>query len=120
MSKILLVEDSKSLRTSINYFLTQNSFVVDEAECVEVALEKMETHSYDLIITDINMPGINGITFIKKVKTIATHKYTPIIVLSTENQQSKIEEGKKAGATGWLTKPFPPEKLITIVNKLIS
>lgn len=118
--KILAVDDSVSIRKSISFILGQENFEVVEAENGADGLAKATADKFGLIITDINMPIMDGIQFIKELRNTAEHKFTPIIVLTTENQDSKMQEGKAAGATGWIVKPFSSEKLIAVVKKIIG
>lgn len=118
--KILAVDDSVSIRKSISFILGQENFEVVEAENGADGLSKANADKFGLIITDINMPIMDGIQFIKELRNTAEHKFTPIIVLTTENQDSKMQEGKAAGATGWIVKPFSSEKLIAVVKKIIG
>ena len=117
---ILAVDDSVSIRKSISFILGQEGFEVVEAENGSDGLNKSKGEKFGLIITDINMPIMDGIQFIKELRSTAEHKFTPIIVLTTENQDSKMQEGKAAGATGWIVKPFSSEKLIAVVKKIIG
>ena len=118
--KILAVDDSVSIRKSISFILGQENFEVVEAENGADGLSKANADKFGLIITDTNMPIMDGIQFIKELRNTAEHKFTPIIVLTTENQESKMQEGKAAGATGWIVKPFSSEKLIAVVKKIIG
>ena len=118
--KILAVDDSVSIRKSISFILGQENFEVEEAENGADGLAKATADKFGLIITDINMPIMDGIQFIKELRNTTEHKFTPIIVLTTENQESKMQEGKAAGATGWIVKPFSSEKLIAVVKKIIG
>ena len=118
--KILAVDDSVSIRKSISFILGQENFEVVEAENGADGLSKANADKFGLIITDINLPIMDGIQFIKELRNTAEHKFTPIIVLTTENQESKMQEGKAAGATGWIVKPFSSEKLIAVVKKIIG
>ena len=118
--KILAVDDSVSIRKSISFILGQENFEVVEAENGADGLSKANADKFGLSITDINMPIMDGIQFIKELRNTAEHKFTPIIVLTTENQESKMQEGKAAGATGWIVKPFSSEKLIAVVKKIIG
>ena len=118
--KILAVDDSVSIRKSISFILGQENFEGVEAENGADGLSKANADKFGLIITDINMPIMDGIQFIKELRNTAEHKFTPIIVLTTENQESKMQEGKAAGATGWIVKPFSSEKLIAVVKKIIG
>lgn len=119
--KILAVDDSVSIRKSISFILSQEGYEVVEAVDGVDGCEKAKSDKFNLVITDINMPNMDGIDFIKQLRgSIEGYKFTPIIALTTENQDSKMQEGKAAGATGWIVKPFESEKLIAIVKKIIG
>lgn len=120
MKKILAVDDSVSIRKSISFILGQEGYEVIEAEDGKIALEKAQGDKFNLVITDINMPNMDGIELTKQLRATEDYKFTPIIALTTENQASKMEEGKAAGATGWIVKPFTSEKLIAVVKKIIG
>ena len=120
MKRILVAEDEKSIREFIVINLARNGFEVVEAENGQDGMSKLDSDKFGLIITDINMPVMDGIQFIKEVRKSLDHKFTPIIVLTTENQESKMQEGKEAGATGWIVKPFSSDKLIAVVKKIIG
>lgn len=118
---ILIVDDSPTLRTSLSFCLNNAGHTVTEAVDGKDGLKKLEEFNkkgtlVSLIISDINMPRMDGITFIKEVKK-TSFKFVPILVLTTESQEDKKKEGKDAGATGWLLKPFRPEDLLWIVKK---
>lgn len=120
MSKMaLIVDDSVSMRQMVAFTLTQNGFEVVEAENGEDALKKLSTKRFDLVITDLNMPVMDGITFIQKAREQKEAKLIPILMLTTESQAAKKEQGKAAGATGWITKPFDPGKLLQTVSKVL-
>ena len=119
--KVLVVDDSAAIRQSITYVLQQGGYEVVEAKDGMdglTALSGMDVA--DLIITDVNMPNLDGIGFIRKVRELPKNKFTPIIVLTTESQGSKMTEGKEAGATGWIVKPFSAEKLLGVVKKVVG
>jgi two-component system chemotaxis response regulator CheY len=119
--KVLVVDDSAAIRQSITYVLQQGGYEVVEAKDGMdglTALSGMDVA--DLIITDVNMPNLDGIAFIRKVRELPKNKFTPIIVLTTESQGSKMTEGKEAGATGWIVKPFSAEKLLGVVKKVVG
>lgn len=118
--KILAVDDSVSIRKSISFILGQEGYEIVEASDGVEALAKAKTEKFNLVITDINMPNMDGIELTKQLRTTEEYKFVPIIALTTENQQSKMEEGKAAGATGWIVKPFTSEKLIAVVKKIIG
>jgi two-component system, chemotaxis family, chemotaxis protein CheY len=117
--KILIVDDSAAIRQSISFILSQEGYETIEATDGLEALTMLGTiEALDLIVTDVNMPNLDGIGFIKKARELAKFKFTPILVLTTESQGSKMNEGKEAGATGWIVKPFNSEKLLGIVRKV--
>jgi two-component system chemotaxis response regulator CheY len=120
---VLVVDDSATLRVSVNYTLKEAGFDAINAVNGKDGLDKLQQAMNEgkhvaMIISDINMPVMDGITFIKEVKK-TPFKYTPILVLTTESQEDKKMEGKKAGASGWLVKPFKPEQLIYVTKKFV-
>lgn len=117
--KILIVDDSISIRKSVRFILEQKGFTVHEAGDGLEGLDVLKAEPCDLVITDINMPQMGGIEFTGKVRQLPACRFIPILVLTTESQGSIMEEGKKAGATGWIVKPFSNEKLIETVNKVL-
>ena len=117
---ILVVDDSDAIRQSVAFILDQAGYTVQQAEDGLDALKKLEGSTYDMVITDVNMPNLDGIGLTAKIRENPTHKFTPIVVLTTESQSSKMDEGKKAGATGWIVKPFNADKLLGVVKKLIG
>ena len=116
---LLIVDDAGVIRQVSAMKLRAAGFVVIEAENGKDALAKAEGKKIDLVVTDINMPAMDGIELIKKLRAKDEFKYTPIIVLSTLSQKEKVEEGKQAGATGWLYKPFNANELINTVKKFV-
>jgi two-component system chemotaxis response regulator CheY len=120
LRKVLIVDDSVSMRQMVSFTLRQGGFEVIEAGHGQEALEKLaSTASVDLIITDLNMPVMDGITFIQNVRKQPALMRKPILMLTTEGLASKKEQGKAAGATGWIVKPFDPEKLLTTIAKVL-
>ncbi len=119
MSKtILVVDDSASIRQLVSMSLKDAGFEVIEACDGKDALSKLAGQKVHLIVTDVNMPNMDGITLAKEVKAHPQYKFTPIMMLTTEAQESKMKEGKEAGAKAWLTKPFQPDQLLTAVSRL--
>jgi len=120
MSKrILVVDDSAAIRQSISFILNQEGYeTVEATDGLEALAVLGKAEAVDLIITDVNMPNLDGIGFIKKARELQKYKFTPILVLTTESQGSKMNDGKEAGATGWIVKPFNAEKLLAIVKKV--
>lgn len=119
MSKsVLVVDDSVAIRQSISFILTEAGYNVIQAEDGMDGLNKLPNPPVDVIVTDVNMPNMDGISFVKKVRENQDYKFVPILVLTTESQGSKMEDGKKAGATGWIVKPFDAEKLLSVIRKV--
>lgn len=117
---ILVVDDSSAIRQSVSFILEQAGYQVTQATDGADALSRLNGVQFNLILTDVNMPSMDGITLTRKVRENAQYKFTPIVVLTTESQATKMEEGKAAGATGWIVKPFDAEKLLAVVKKLVS
>ncbi len=116
---VLIVDDSPSMRQMIEFTISNMGFnVVQGVDGVD-ALEKLEKSNPDLFLVDINMPRMDGITFIKEVRKKRKYSHTPIVVLTTESQPERKIQGKEAGATGWIVKPFNPLKLVKIINKVL-
>lgn len=115
----LIVDDSPSMRQMVAFTLRQGGFDVIEGENGQDALDKLKDRRVQLIITDLNMPVMDGITFIQNVRSRAEFKFTPVLMLTTESQSAKKELGKAAGATGWIVKPFDPDKLLATVAKVL-
>lgn len=116
---ILTVDDSSTMRQMITFTLKSANFEVVEAGDGVEALEVAPGKKLALIITDVNMPRMDGITLVAKLRALPEFKFTPILVLTTESDASMKQKGKDAGATGWIVKPFSPEKLLEVVNKVI-
>ena len=119
MQKVMIVDDSVSMRQMVGYTLRQGGFEVIEAEHGQDAINKLQGTVVDLIITDLNMPVMDGITLIQNVRRQPAMKSKPILMLTTEGLAAKKEQGKAAGATGWIVKPFDPEKLLQTVAKVL-
>ena len=116
---ILIVDDSASLRQVVGIALKGAGYDVVEASDGRDALGKLTGQKVNLIISDVNMPNMDGITFVKEVKKLSSYKFTPVMMLTTESQQDKKMEGKAAGAKAWLVKPFQPPTLLDAVSKLV-
>lgn len=119
MKTIFAVDDSPTARASIEFTLKSANYNVELAEDGVIALDKISRHKEDIdvFLFDVNMPNMDGITLIKKVREIPKFKFTPILFLTTESQQSKKMEGKAAGASGWIVKPFEPDALISVLQR---
>lgn len=116
---ILVVDDSVTIRQMVSFTLTQAGYGVLEASDGQDALERLGGARVDLVITDLNMPRMDGISMIRQLRGRTASKYTPVVMLTTESQESKRQEGRAAGATAWMVKPFHPEKLLAVVAKVL-
>lgn len=115
---VLTVDDSKTIREMVSFTLTTAGYNVLEAEDGVQALKVLESNQPNLVITDLNMPNMDGLTLIKKIREMGQFSSTPILMLTTENTDERKNEGRSAGATGWIVKPFDPEKLLQVVTKV--
>ena len=120
MTNILVVDDSLSMRHMVSLTLTEANYNVIVAEDGEKGLEKVKENNFDLVITDVNMPVMDGLTLIKHIRELVDYRFTPLLVLTTESSSEKKAEGKAAGATGWIVKPFDPDKLLRLVSRVIN
>ncbi|QEM67993.1 response regulator [Geobacter sp. FeAm09] len=121
MAKLIMTaDDSASVRQMVSFTLKQNGYDVLEAVDGKDALTKLSSQKVDMLITDLNMPNMDGLGLIKGVRAGALNKFIPIIMLTTESQDGKKSEGKAAGATGWIVKPFKPEQLIAVIRKVLG
>ena len=119
MHSILAVDDSASMRQMISFTLKNEGYNVVEAVDGQDALEKAGTRDFDLVLTDQNMPRLDGIGLTKKLRSNPKFKTTPILILTTESSDEMKQAGRGAGATGWLVKPFDPVKLIEVIKKVV-
>jgi two-component system, chemotaxis family, chemotaxis protein CheY len=119
-ARILTVDDSASIRLTTNVALSGAGYSVTEAVNGAEGIQKATSGTYDLIVTDLNMPVMDGLTMIRELRKIPSQMGIPIIFLTTESDGSIKEQAKAAGATGWLTKPFDPENLVKIVRKVLG
>ncbi|VUD56411.1 Chemotaxis protein CheY [Thalassocella blandensis] len=120
MAKILAVDDSASMRQMVSFTLKGAGHEVHEASDGAEALKVANAQSgFDLVISDINMPNMDGITLIKELRALPAYKFTPILMLTTESGADKKGEGKAAGATGWIVKPFNPDQLLATIGKVV-
>lgn len=121
MSKtVMIVDDSASLRQVVNIALSGAGYSVIEACDGRDALGKLNGNKIHLVISDVNMPNMDGISFVKELKKLPNYKFTPVIMLTTESQESKKAEGQAAGAKAWVVKPFQPQTMLAAVSKLIA
>lgn len=118
--KILTVDDSRTIRDMLRLALHEAGFDVVEAVDGVHGLEMLEQHGADVIITDINMPRMDGFGFIEAVRGSTPHRATPILVLTTESTPDKKARARNAGATGWIVKPFHPEKLVEAIRRVAA
>ena len=117
----MLVDDSTTILLSISSILSKAGYSVEKAPNAEEALKKFNNGTkFDLLITDLNMPGMNGIELIKEVRKLPACKFMPILFLTTESQQSKKMEAKAAGASGWIVKPAPADELLNTIKLVIK
>ena len=119
MKTILAVDDSRSLRQMVTFSLNTAGYDVIEAVDGIEALEVAQTRQFDLVLTDQNMPRMDGLTLIENLRTLPAYQKTPILMLTTEAGDDMKAKGRAVGATGWLVKPFDPERLLAVVNKVI-
>ena len=120
MPLILAVDDSPSMRKMVAFTLTGAGYQVVEAVDGQDAYEKAQSQNFDLVLTDQNMPRLDGLGLTRKLREHPQFKNTPILMLTTESSDAMKAQGKAAGATGWLVKPFDPQKLIEVVKKVIG
>jgi two-component system, chemotaxis family, chemotaxis protein CheY len=120
MKQILTVDDSSSIRQMVSFTLTKAGYQVTEAVDGSDGLSKAGQQKFDLIITDLNMPNMDGIQMIAALRKLPGYAFTPILMLTTESQNEKKDAGRKAGATGWIVKPFKADQLIAVLQKLVK
>jgi two-component system chemotaxis response regulator CheY len=119
MKRIMTIDDSPSLRQMVALTLEGAGYEVVEASDGRDAIAKLAGREFHLFLTDLNMPGMDGIELTRKLREIAEYRFVPIVLLTTESQQEKKMQGKAAGATGWIVKPFKPEDLLATVKKVM-
>jgi len=120
MASILAVDDSASMLQMVSFTLKGAGFDVVEATDGQHALDVAKTRKVDLVITDVNMPRMDGITLIGELRKLPSYKFIPLLMLTTESSPEKKQQGKAAGATGWIVKPFNPEQLLMTVKKVLG
>lgn len=120
MPKILAVDDSASMRQMVTFTLKGAGFEVEEAADGQQALDIAKQSTFDLVLSDVNMPVMDGIQLVRELRTLADYKFTPILMLTTESAGDKKMEGKQAGATGWIVKPFNPDQLLNTIKKVLG
>ncbi len=119
MPTILAVDDSNSMRQMVAFTLKGAGYDVIEARDGVEALNIARGRAVNLVITDVNMPNMDGITLIKELRRLPNYRFTPLLMLTTESSADKKQQGKTAGATGWIVKPFNPDQLLATVKKVI-
>jgi two-component system chemotaxis response regulator CheY len=117
--RILTVDDSATMRQMVKMTLTPAGYEVVEAEDGSKGLQKAKAETFDMVLSDINMPGMTGFELLRSLRKLEEYKFTPIVLLTTESLVEKKAEGKAAGATGWILKPFDPEQLLALVAKVL-
>ncbi|EAT12551.1 response regulator [Bermanella marisrubri] len=120
MAKILAVDDSASMRQMVSFTLKGAGHDVLEASDGAEALKIAQGQAVDLVLSDVNMPNMNGIELCKNLRQLSSYKFTPILMLTTESAGDKKMEGKSAGATGWIVKPFNPDQLLSTIKKVLG
>lgn len=115
----MTADDSASMRQMVSFTLKKAGFSVMEATDGQDALGKLHSARVDMLITDLNMPVLDGLELIKRVRMLPQFRYIPIIMLTTESQADKKQAGKAAGATGWIVKPFTQDQLVAVVNRVL-
>jgi len=117
---ILTADDSPSMRQMIAFTLENAGYRVIEAVDGQEALERLSTAAVQMLVTDLNMPRLDGIELIKRVRTLPQYKYVPIIMVTTESEDRRKQQGKAAGATGWIVKPFRAEQLVAVAKRFLK
>jgi two-component system chemotaxis response regulator CheY len=120
MAKILAVDDSASMRSMVAFTLRGAGHDVEEAENGQVAVDTAKTRRFDLVLADVNMPVMDGIQMVRELRGLADYRGVPILMLTTESHPERKQEGKAAGATGWLVKPFDPDQLLATVGRVLG
>jgi two-component system chemotaxis response regulator CheY len=117
--RILAVDDSATMRQLVRITLTRAGYEVVEAEDGAKGLQKATAEAFDMVLSDINMPIMSGLDLLRNLRKLTQYKFTPIVLVTTESQLQKKAEGKAAGATGWIVKPFEPEQLLAVISKVL-
>lgn len=117
--RIMTADDSPSMRQMVSFTLKEAGYEVQEACDGQDALAKLKQSTVDMLITDLNMPKMDGLELIRQVRSLPEYKFIPVVMLTTESEGAQKQEGKAAGATGWLVKPFNPPQLIAVVKKVL-
>lgn len=120
MASILAVDDSASMRQMVAFTLKGAGYEVVEASDGAEALEIAKTRTFDLVLSDVNMPNMNGIELVTELRQMADYKFTPMLMLTTESAGDMKLKGKQAGATGWIVKPFNPDQLLSTIKRVLG
>jgi len=120
MSRLLAVDDSPSMRQMVAFTLTSAGFDVAEAPDGQAALAMAQKERFSLVLADVNMPNMDGLSLVRALRNLPEYLFTPLLMLTTESGPEKKQEGKAAGATGWLVKPFNPEQLLNTVKRVLG
>lgn len=121
MAKILIVDDSASMRQMVSFTLKRDGeHTVTDCADGQQALQAVQSQKFDLVITDLNMPKMNGLELSKALRGRPDYRFTPILVLTTESSQEIKQQGRQVGVTGWLVKPFNPDQLVSVVKKVLN
>jgi two-component system chemotaxis response regulator CheY len=116
---ILIIDDSVTMRQMVGITLRKAGFDIIEGANGQEGIQQLERHAVTLVISDVNMPVMDGITMVKAARQLPSHRTTPILLLTTETDEAKKQAARAAGATGWLRKPFNPQSLLTVINKVL-
>lgn len=119
MTKVLVVDDSNSIRDMVSFTLKSAGYQTVEACDGKQGLQTAQTAAFDLVISDVNMPNMDGISLCQELRKLPSFKFTPILMLTTESSPEMKQRGKAAGATGWLVKPFNPDKLLATIKRVV-
>lgn len=119
MRNILICDDSVSMRQMLKLTLTDANYKITEAKNGVEGLELAKTHQFDLIITDVNMPLLDGLSLVRELRALPDYLFKPILLLTTETDPQKKKKAKTVGATGWIIKPFDPDKLLAAIRKVL-
>jgi len=119
VKKIMTVDDSASLRQMVTFVLRDGGYQIVEAVDGVDALSKLKGQEIDLFLSDVNMPNMDGLELTRQIRAMAQYKFVPIILLTTESHAEKKQQGKAAGATAWIVKPFTPDQLLAVVKKVM-
>lgn len=118
--RILAVDDSNSMRQMVSFTLKGAGYEVTDAEDGQIALNIAKQEKFDLVLSDVNMPNMDGLSLVRELRKLPAFKFTPILMLTTEAGKEKKMEGKQAGATGWIVKPFNPDQLLATVKRVLG